>query len=557
MKKLPLVCHESNYQEERSQMVEPVLGCLHFPVDVPPEFHGEVRRNKAEGETVWCGFEPTQSLDSFGPDTTTVSTVNLKRIPFIVLCCVACCAAHCQVTWRRTYGGLGISEARCVRQTIDGGYVVGGSTGSFGNGSSDIYLLRMDELGDPVWSRVYGGIGVDNAIACRELPDGFIIAGTTSTGTNGSYDMLLIRTDLQGEPLWERNYGTSSWELCNAMELLPDGFILGGISYGGGMLNGAAYVVKTDLNGDTLWTRTYGGPYRMECNGLTRTTDQGIVLAGSIGTTQGPEDGFVAKLDDIGEQLWITILGGDSTDVFRSVVEDSSGNIVACGVTNSGLDVSRIYLASVDGTGQYLWEQFIGNTADAGGAEIRNRLYGGFVFTGYNTLNLGAKDMILTTTDNAGYFQFGNNFGDGHPAEGFSIDATMDGGYVVAGWAEGYGPGQRAMYVVKADSLGQTLNLNVVPYSDPLPVEELGISFSPSLFPNALSSFEQLHLLVPIYGSTTARITDLRGAVVANIPVNGGESPSIRIPQLAPGPYLVTIIQGGKPVLASKFVVVD
>lgn len=483
--------------------------------------------------------------------------VNIRRLATMLLCSVLCASVFCQVTWRRTYGGIGISEARSVRQTTDGGYIIAGSTGSFGSGASDIYVLHVDALGEPDWSRVYGGVGVDKGVACRELPDGYIIAGTTSSGANGSYDMLLIRVDLQGEPIWERSYGTSDWDLCNALEVLPDGYILGGISYGDGMVNGAAYVVRTDLNGDTLWTKELGGSYRMECNGLTQTADQGIVLAGSMGTGQGTDDGFLSKLDGAGNQLWLTPLGGGSTDVLRSVDETANGDLVACGITRSEGDVAQIFLVSVDSGGQFQWNQFIGNTADAGGSEVRRRLNGGFVFTGFNTLNLGEKDMILTTTDDAGYFQFGNNYGNGQPAEGYSIDATSDGGYVVAGWAEGYGPGQRAMYVVKTDSMGQTQNLDVVPYSDPLRVEDSAQPTTFFIYPSIVRAGETINIPIVQIGNLIAHVADIRGSLIATIPLSASPNPSIRIPDLAPGPYMMYIAQKGRAPLVSKFVVIN
>lgn len=486
-----------------------------------------------------------------------LSPVTCKRLCSVALYWLVCIGVFGQVTWRRTYGGLGIDDAHSVRQTADGGYIVSGSTGSFGNGSSDIYVLRLDDLGTPLWSRVYGGPGVENCISCEELVDGYVIAGTTSSGTNGSYDMLLIRTDLQGEPIWEKNYGTSDWDLCNAFAVLPDGFILGGISYGGGMQNGGAFIVRTDLNGDTLWTKKLGGAFRMECKGLTRTLDQGIAIAGSMGTSEGPEDGFLSKLDVNGAQQWITPLGGDSTDVLVSVVETQTGDIVACGSTNSQSDVSQIYLVSVDAAGQFQWNQFIGNTADAGGAEIRALNAGGFVFTGYNTLNAGAKDMILTTVDANGYFQLGNNFGDGNPAEGFAVDATSDGGFVVAGWAEGYGPGLRSVYVVKTDSLGLTLSLSVDAYSDPLPVPELVQSSHALLSSTILFAGEEACISLPNSGYATARITDMRGATLANVSITSGRETSFPVPDLAPGPYMITVLQVGQSPITAKFIIMN
>lgn len=462
-----------------------------------------------------------------------------------------------QVTWRRTFGGMGTDEARSVRQTTDGGYIAAGTTGSFGHGASDVYVLRLDEMGNPLWTHTYGGPGVDMGAACREVPDGFVVAGTTTSGWQGAYDMLLIRTDMAGEPLWERSYGTSDWDLCNAMDAIADGFVLGGISYGNGMPQGAALIVRTNLDGDTIWTRRLWGAYRMECNGIAFTSDHGVVVAGTTGTSVGPEDGFLAKFDANGTQEWISYFGGDEADVLKSVVETGGGGFVACGTSHSGSAVENIFLVGVDNSGQFQWSRAIGNTADAGGAEIRRRTGPGFVFTGYNTLNAGAKDMILTTVDESGYFQHGNNFGDGHPAEGYSIDATSDGGYVVAGWAEGFGPGLRAAYIVKTDSLGLTANLNVISYDDPLPVRDLRGDAGLVIYPQMVCAGGQLHVRVGDQDGISAVFTDLRGVAVFRSPPLSRSDNIIQVPRLAVGPYIVSL-QGPCGFLScAKVIVVD
>lgn len=464
--------------------------------------------------------------------------------------------SHAQITWRRTYGGYGIDDAHSVRQTADGGYIIAGTTGSFGNGASDIYVIRVDEYGIPIWSHTYGGPGVDIGIACRELPDGYIIAGSTATGSHGSYDMVLIRTDEQGMPLWEKNYGTEDWDLCNALDVLPDGFVLGGISYGDGMQNGAAYIARTNLNGDTLWTRMLGGDYRQECNGLTHTTDQGIVVAGSIGTNSGFDDALLAKLDQNGQEQWVTPIGGDSNDVFMSATVSMDGHITACGSSRSQSSNSKVYLASVDAGGQFLWEQLIGNTADAGGSEIRNDHGNGFVFTGYNTLNFGEKDMIITKVDMDGWFQSGYNYGNGQPADGFSIDPTADGGYVTAGWAENYGSGIRDVYVVKSDSMGYTGSLNVTSYFDPLPVDEVERDEGGMLWPNVLGMGEDLHLRrTGKDPDAHARILDLQGAVVADLALPQQEM-TLHLPDLAPGLYFLSVVAGAEVSRPLKFMMV-
>ena len=485
------------------------------------------------------------------------SNKSFQRALLLVLISMSSALVFAQTTWRRTYGGLGIDEGHSVRQTMDGGYIIAGSTGSFGGGSGDIYVLRLDALGEPIWSRTFGGIGVENGVACEELPDGFIIAGTTSLGTNGSYDMVLIRTDGQGEPMWERNYGTADWDLCNAMAILPDGFLVGGMTYGAGNFNGAAYIVRTNMDGDTLWTRTFSGPERTECNGIVATLDQGLVIAGSKGTPSGSTDGFLTRLDQSGTQVWTVPFGGDSADVLNSVTRSYDGSFVACGTTHSGSEVSQIYLVSVDGSGGSLWDQHIGNTADAGGTEIRPSGTGGYVFTGYNTLNAGNRDMILTAVDPNGYFQFGNNYGDGRPATGISIDHTMDGGYVIAGWLEQAGPGIRAVYVVKTDSLGQTANLDVQDYYDPLPVPDITRSSGVRISPTVISSGQEMQIQTQSRGNMMVRITDMRGATQALLSIRAGAGTSIRVPELAPGPYLLSVEQMRQATIVGKFVVMQ
>ncbi|MBK6408095.1 MAG: hypothetical protein IPO60_10090 [Flavobacteriales bacterium] len=341
------------------------------------------------------------------------------------------------------------------------------------------------------------------------------------------------------------------------MEILPDGFLIGGVTYGEGNFNGAAYVVRTNADGDILWTQTLGGSERTECNGLVLAMDQGIVLVGSKGTSSGSTDGLLTKLDQAGDQEWSVLLGGDSADVLNSVVQSVDGSFVACGASRSQSDVSQIYLVNVDGTGGFLWDQHIGNTADAGGSEIRRSNTGGYVLTGYNTLNLGDRDMILTTIETNGDFQFGDNYGIGHPADGKAIDPTADGGYVVAGWIEQVGLGIRAVYVVKTDSIGHVASPNVIDFFDPLPVPEVtkpsGVTISPTL----LSSGQEMHIITQSRGTGQVRITDMRGATQVLLPIETGTRTSIRIPDLAPGPYLISVEQKGQAPVVAKFLVMQ
>lgn len=463
--------------------------------------------------------------------------------------------SNAQVTWRRTYGGFGIDRAYCVRQTTDGGYIVVGSTGSFGAGGGDVYALRLDPFGEPLWTRTYGNIGVDEGMACRELSDGFVIAGSTSIGDHGGYDMLLIRTDASGNALWTEHYGTTEWDLCRSIGVMADGFLLGGTSYGDGYPAGGAYFVRTDLDGDTLWTSSWGGAYGMECNGLCITMDQGYAAVGQVATPAGPDDAFIAKFAEDGSFQWTTALGGDSADYFNNVIETQDNSLVSIGGSRSYASVQQIYLVSVADSGQYEWERLIGNTTDAGGAEVRPDHGGGYVFTGYNTLNFGERDIILTVTDDDGWFQFGNNYGDGQPADGYSIDTTFDGGYVVAGWAENFGPGPRAMYVVKTDSVGNTDSLGIVPYLDALDIQEHQILVPLQLYPNPCSAWGLLQVFgIKHKDPLELLLFDPLGRPILSTTISSSNS-TIQLNGLSPGPYTVQIRERGMPVHSELLIV--
>lgn len=456
-----------------------------------------------------------------------------------------------QETWRRTYGGNGADRAACVRQTDDGGYIVAGSTGSFGHGSGDVYLVRLSADGDLLWSRTYGGPGVETGVACRPWGDGFVIAGTTFTGSNGSYDLLVIRTDAQGEMLWQRNYGTAAWDLCNAMDAKPDGLVIGGITYGDGSWNGAGFVVRTDLEGEVLWTARSGAVARSEVQGLVFTADGGVAVAGVEGEGAAA-DAWAWKLSADGQEEWSGSFGGDEEDAFSSIVQTADGGYAALGSTKSVQAFQQILLMGLDPSGGVMWQREIGNAADAGGAELRTLPSGGFVLTGYNTLDQGERDMILTVTDHEGWFQFGNNFGDGRPADGLSVDPTADGGFVVAGWSEGYGPGPKAMYVVKTDDMGQTASVTVVTTFDPLSVTTPTIALA-NVFPNPARSSDIVRIDPPPTGRVQLQLIDPHGRSVGQ-DIQMDAQGHVQLPAVAAGMYVLEMRADGARRMA-RFVV--
>ncbi|MBN2538049.1 hypothetical protein JXB37_07230, partial [candidate division WOR-3 bacterium] len=165
--------------------------------------------------------------------------------------------------WTRTFGGIHEDRGRSVVQTQDGGYIIGGSTASFGPrwNDPDYWLVRTDAAGDTLWTRTFGGTEWDYAFSVTPTDDGgCVIAGVTESFGAGEGDLLLVRADASGDSLWTRCYGGESddWG-CSVAQTDDGGCIVAGFSYGDGAEDAALWLVKTDASGDSLWTRTFGG----------------------------------------------------------------------------------------------------------------------------------------------------------------------------------------------------------------------------------------------------------------------------------------------------------
>jgi hypothetical protein len=172
-----------------------------------------------------------------------------------------------------------------VKQTSDGGYVLVGYTTSFGAGGVDWWLVKTDADGDSLWSRRYGGPENEWCYAVLQTADGgYVLAGggySFGAGTPNNANMWLLKTDANGDSLWSRAYGGIDRESAHAMIQTSDGgYALAGFtgSYGAGDLD--MWMVRTNANGDSLWSQTFGGSEKEECESMLQTDDGGYILAG-------------------------------------------------------------------------------------------------------------------------------------------------------------------------------------------------------------------------------------------------------------------------------------
>jgi len=244
--------------------------------------------------------------------------------------------------WSRTYGGEHTDIAHSLVETSDGGFAIAGHTGWL---FQDFLLIKTDVDGNIMWNRTYGGNASDLAYSLVETSDrGYAIAGATQSFAG----LWLVKTDANGNMMWNRTYSEGSMWDTYSLVVTSDG----GFAIAGSML-GDFWLVKTDNQGNMEWNRTYGGTSTDCAHSLIQTSDGGYALAGltrSFDVGQG--DFWLVKTDVDGNMLWNRTYGGRGIDIARSLVVTSDGGYALAGYTSSfGAGSHDFWLVKTDAQG--------------------------------------------------------------------------------------------------------------------------------------------------------------------------------------------------------------
>jgi predicted secreted protein len=266
--------------------------------------------------------------------------------------------------WSRTYGGKYPDVCRTVIRCNDGGYALAGETMSYGPKWQNFWLVRLDSCGYTQWWQDYGGDGTDICFAVVQTPDsGFAMTGwTTSYGAGGS-DYWLVKADVNGDQVWSKTYGGRGDDECYGIAPTGDGgFALAGLTNSFGAGGTDAWLVRTDSRGDSLWSGTYGTEGNERCHSIIQTADSGFVIAGSSDCNAADSVDFWAlRTDRNGKCLWTKTYGGRRRDVAYSVIASGDGGFILSGCTESfGAGQSDIWTIGIDEYGDSLWSQTYG-----------------------------------------------------------------------------------------------------------------------------------------------------------------------------------------------------
>ncbi|MCI0449448.1 MAG: hypothetical protein L0Y79_06645 [Chlorobi bacterium] len=261
------------------------------------------------------------------------------------------------IQWSKYYRWWNEDYSNCVIQTGDGGYILTGYSNSFGSGGYDVYSLKIDQSGSIMWVRCYGGQFNEFGNSIRETSDGgYIIGGYTfSFGSLGDGYVLKLFGD--GLINWSKTYGSTGFDNIKDLQTSLNGFIACGSTISFGLSSEDGYVFNIDNQGFVYWSRTFGGSVSGvdQLNRVIQTSDGGYVLAGMLqNTNENSSDMCLMKLYGDGAFNYAKIFGGVGADIGNALSIKSDGGYLLAGSSASfGAGANDLYIQSLksDGTG--------------------------------------------------------------------------------------------------------------------------------------------------------------------------------------------------------------
>ncbi len=309
------------------------------------------------------------------------------------------------------------------------------------------------------WVRLLGSAGDDTAQSITASVDGgFGVFGYTEGAGAGLYDFLIAKLNASGEPVWIKTLGGAAYDYATSITAMPDGgFVVAGYTSSAGAGVDDALIVKLDSNGEPVWAKTLGSAAYDYAVSVTATSDGGVGIAGYIQNDAARTiDWLIAKLDANGNKVWMKRLNGAGSDVGTSIVATSDGGFVVAGYTTSaGAGNQDFLILKLDSNGNKLWARTVGGANNEQALLVTPTLDGGYVVTGYTeSAGVGDKDLLVVRLDGNGNKVWVKTLGGVGEDVAYSIKTLSDGSFVVVGNTASAGAGGNDFLIAKLDANG-------------------------------------------------------------------------------------------------------
>lgn len=350
------------------------------------------------------------------------------------------------IQWQKTIGGNDVDYLHYIQQTTDGGYILGGWSKSNISGdktenslgSYDLWVVKLNATGDIQWQNTIGGNKEERLMVLRQTTDGgYILGGNSNSNISGDKtedskgfnDYWVVKLDAAGDIQWQNTIGGDRTDaLVSLQQTFDGGYILGGYSYsdisGDKNENGFGYndywVVKLDADGAIEWEKTIGGSGHEFLWDLKQTTDGGYILCGNSTSNisgdktencKGEEDYWVVKLNVNGVIQWQKTIGGNAAEVPTSLQQTTDGGYILGGYswsnisgdkTDNAVGEDDIWVLKLNAMGAIQWQKTIGGNDSDRIASLQETADGGYILGGFSDSNISGDK----TQDSEGNYDF-------------------------------------------------------------------------------------------------------------------------------------------------------
>lgn len=358
---------------------------------------------------------------------------------------------HAQTLFNNRYGSLYADEGKAICVTGDSGYAVAGVSQANGAGG-DMFIMKLNQQGAIQWQKNIFGVNAEVVTNIVQLADGnYIIGGTTSSYGSGCSDALMVKLDSLGNLIWSKAFGDINCNQILGFSIgLNNSLIAAGTSDGGG---GNGWLLNIDQNGAILWSKNY--LLSNEFSAVKPTSDGGYLAVGSNTSIS------ILKTNSSGTPQWYKrYLPALSNNACYDVIALEDGSVVLAGQVylNAFGGVSDVFLMKINPSGNLIWFKTYGFTFFEQGFSVKKALDSGFIIAGYtNSFGNGDDDALLLKTNQNGDLVWAKTYGDIWYDRAEKVEITADSGYVFVGTSLSTSSMDSSyIYVVRTDKLGNS-----------------------------------------------------------------------------------------------------
>ncbi len=468
-----------------------------------------------------------------------------------------------QHKFHNIYSNHGYDRGEGVAQLADSSFIVTGTSTSFDDNGAQIFLLKLDKTGELEWSKAYGGPEVERGKRVFVLSDGFMVFGYSNDNPEGDFNFMVIKTDFDGNEIWTKQYGAEGWEIVTDVQQLWDlTFIVAGTTDASPDGLSDRVLMRLKLDGDTLWTKTFENLGEDRINDIHQNNDTAFVIAGSVYNNDSlQQKAFMTYVGIDGEVIWDKQFGPDGHYEVNGV---SSHNGIYLGVGGRYLhpDSTHLkdeYTVRVIDTGAEVGSYSYPSNGKKFMEAISPFVEDGSFYIGFTRDDEfayeGGDDLFFFKYD----FLLNSNFQN--PMEIKAIDPeyfgemvmTSDSAVVIVGSMTGVGEGDLAVFVTKVGPNEDLPTTTDNPSQTHLVgLEESGLLLSLSVYPNPSSNYVKVDWQENEYG--TLKIRNTLGQLSYETRLNPNESNTIDVQNWPSGIYFFSIEYKGNPHFIGKLI---